>query len=356
MKTRDDYIRNLARGDLSVGMSRRTLLKAMMAMSIAPSVMAASGPVPIAVQKLHHFGLRVSDVARSVAFYQDVFGAPIHARQGDTVCLRIGAGPAFFSLSPTGVGEVPGISHIGISVADFDSDRLTAQLDANGIMSRDIPAVGEAPLESALRAWVGGLNAGRPGGSDDLYFADREGLIYQLCSSSYCGGSDCESPESATSSGLVQLVDINHFTNYMSHSARANQFYLDLFGLEYQAYQGPNSPIVGVGDGKQFLMYVGGSQDGAPVQPGRTDHVSLSVTDFDVDAILAKLTGYGLRARENPSTTPPLSHWVSMRMPNRGGAEGGTPELYFSDPDGLHIQLQHVDYCGGGGYLGDVCT
>ncbi|MGB4246080.1 MAG: hypothetical protein WBJ75_00070, partial [Pseudohongiellaceae bacterium] len=86
------------------------------------------------------------------------------------------------------------------------------------------------------------------------------------------------------------------------------------------------------------------------------DHVSLSVTDFDVDAILAKLTGYGLRARENPSTTPPLSHWVSMRMPNRGGAEGGTPELYFSDPDGLHIQLQHVDYCGGGGYLGDVCT
>lgn len=356
MKTRDDYIRNLACNGLSVNISRRSLLKTMMVMSIAPSVMAASAPTPISVLKLHHFGLRVSDVARSVAFYQDIFGAPIHSRQGDTVCLRIGAGPAFFSLSPTRDQEVPGISHIGISVADFDPERLTAQLDTNGIVRRDIPAVGEAALESALRSWVGGLDAGLTGSADDLFFADTEGLIYQLCSSSYCGSSVCETAQPASSPGLVQLVDINHFTNYMSNSPRANQFYLDLFGLEYQAYQGPNSPIVGVGDGKQFLMYVGGAQDGTPTQPGRTDHVSMSVTDFDVDAILAKLTGYGLRARENSSATPPLSHWVSMRMPNRGGAEGGTPELYFSDPDGLHIQLQHVDYCGGGGYLGDVCS
>ena len=44
-----------------------------------------------------------------------------------------------------------------------------------------------------------------------------------------------------------------------------------------------------------------------------------------------------------------------MRMPNRGGAPEGTPELYFSDPDGLSIQLQDVAYCGGGGYLGGVC-
>jgi len=48
-------------------------------------------------------------------------------------------------------------------------------------------------------------------------------------------------------------------------------------------------------------------------------------------------------------------HWISMRMPNRGGAEGGTPELYFSDPDGIRIQLQDAGYCGGTGYLGDDC-
>ena len=38
-----------------------------------------------------------------------------------------------------------------------------------------------------------------------------------------------------------------------------------------------------------------------------------------------------------------------------GQAPEGTPELYFSDPDGLSIQLQDPSYCGGGGYLGEVC-
>jgi hypothetical protein len=44
-----------------------------------------------------------------------------------------------------------------------------------------------------------------------------------------------------------------------------------------------------------------------------------------------------------------------MRMPNRGGAPEGTAELYFTDPDGILIQLQDVSYCGGGGHLGEVC-
>jgi hypothetical protein len=44
-----------------------------------------------------------------------------------------------------------------------------------------------------------------------------------------------------------------------------------------------------------------------------------------------------------------------MRMPARGGAQEGTPELYFTDPDGLLLQLQDVKYCGGAGLLGEVC-
>jgi hypothetical protein len=40
-------------------------------------------------------------------------------------------------------------------------------------------------------------------------------------------------------------------------------------------------------------------------------------------------------------------------MPNRGGAPNGTLELYFSDPDGILLQIQDVRYSGGSGYLGD---
>jgi hypothetical protein len=42
-------------------------------------------------------------------------------------------------------------------------------------------------------------------------------------------------------------------------------------------------------------------------------------------------------------------------MESRGGAPGGTPELYFTDPDGILIQLQDARYCGGNGYLGEEC-
>jgi hypothetical protein len=77
------------------------------------------------------------------------------------------------------------------------------------------------------------------------------------------------------------------------------------------------------------------------------------VADFDVERVQGVLEDHGVTPRDD--APGPLKHWISLRMPNRGGAPEGTPELYFSDPDGLSIQLQDPSYCGGGGYLGEVC-
>ena len=79
-----------------------------------------------------------------------------------------------------------------------------------------------------------------------------------------------------------------------------------------------------------------------------------SVDDFDVERVQGALEDRGITPRASGGAGP-LRHWISLRMPNRGGAPEGTPELYFSDPDGLSIQLQDATYCGGGGYLGGVC-
>ena len=343
--------------------TKRSLLKALPAFALAPTVFAQGSNSPIQVRKLHSFGLRVSDVDRSLKFYQDIFGCSIQSRQGDTVCLQIGDGPRFFSLSPMRSGEQPGFSHVGLSVEDFDLNAVSDQLAAFGIEPTNRAGPRQASLDVALRSWVstrGEDRGGASSGTQELFFADIEGLIYQLSPEDHCGGSGatgslCQAVEPAPDSGLFRTIDLNHFTNFLANNGRANQFYTRIFGKSYQAYQGPTSPIVGVGDGKQFLMYVGGSQEGAPTNPGRVDHVSLSITDFDVADILAKLTGYGLSARADGETDP-LQHWVSMRMPNRGGIEGGTPEVYFSDPDGIRIQVKDDSYCGGGGYLGDDCS
>lgn len=345
----------------TVSRSRRRLLQALPLLALPTSLIAQNAP-PVALRKLHAFDIRVRDVNRSLAFYQDLFATPIQARQGESVCLRIGDGPHFFSLSPAGAAQ-PGFSHIGLSVAAFDVDRVQSQLAVFGIEPGPIPRAGDAPLARAGRSWVvtrGPEQGGAQGGTRELYFADIEGISYHLTATDYCGGSGplgtvCDVPEAAPGPGMFELVDLSHFTNFMANSARANDFHTRSFGKAFQAYQGPGSPVIGVGDGIQFLMYVGGAQPGPPQNPGRIDHVCFSVTDFDVERILARLTDYGLRARPDGGDTEALMHWISMRMPNRGGAEGGTPELYFTDPDGIRIQLQDPGYCGGGGYLGDAC-
>lgn len=347
----------------SARLSRRTLLKAIPALSLSPALFAQSGSA-IAVRKLHSYGMRVSNVERSVQFYQDLFGASIQSRQGDTVCLRIGEGPRFFSLSPLLPGQAPGFSHIGLSVENFDLESVRDQLDAFGVSRRAQPGPNQASLDVAMQSWTrtrGQGEGGSASGTQELFFADIEGLIYQLNGTDHCGGTGefgdvCERVEEASKDGMFHTIDLSHFTNFLANKDRANEFYTRAFGLGFQAYQGPASPIVGVGDGIQFLMYVGGDQAGAPTQSGRVDHVCLSVEDFDVEDIIAKLEDYGFTAREDASNTPPLVHWISMRMPNRGGIEGGTPEVYFSDPDGIRIQLQDAVYCGGGGYLGDDCS
>ncbi len=328
--------------------SRRRLLQALPLLPLAGSAIAQS-PTPVAVRKLHCFDIRVSDVARSVRFYQDLFAAPIQARQGETVMLRIGEGPQYFSISPLAPGEQAGFHHIGLSVENFDQQRVQQELSAFGVLPAD-SAAGSTQLEMAMRSWV---DNGR------LFFADAEGVRYQLLAETDCGsgasGDACAVLEPAPNTGLFELVDLSHFTTFLANRERANDFYTSAFNKRYQAFQGLGSPVIGVGDGIQFLMYVGGNQPGLPANPGRIDHVSFTMRDFSVDGILATLTDYGLRAREDASDTQAMMHWVSMRMPNRGGAEGGTPEVYFSDPDGIRIQLQDPGYCGGGGYLGDYC-
>jgi hypothetical protein len=83
----------------------------------------------------------------------------------------------------------------------------------------------------------------------------------------------------------------------------------------------------------------------------------MSMVRFNPDTVIKALERYGIKPRASAQGPPgPLVHYISMRMENRGGAKEGTPELYFTDSDGLLIQLQDVKYCGGAGVLGDVCA
>lgn len=350
-----------------LSLSRRNLLIAfslLAAVALTPfatrSDAQQSTAEPITVLGYHNFGLRVSDVERSVAFYQGLFGSPVVSRVGATVALQVGDGPQYFTLAPTREGEQPHISHFGLGVDETDRYSLQDRLAAHGI-ERTVDSMGTQvnPLSRAMHSWLERL----PGESDtmladnhSLFVADRDGIVFQLSDINSCGTGeeDCVS-EPAPAPGLIQLREINHMTSYVANFELSNDFYRKLFGIENQAFQG-TFPVLGVGDGNQFLMFVGGTQPGTPTQAGRIDHASLNIENFTEESVLGRLNEYGLNPRAEGQAAAPLQHWVSRRMPERGGAPGGTPEVYFSDPDGIHIQLQHHTYCGGGNEFGGDCS
>lgn len=315
---------------------------------LTPAALAQAAGIRLL--KLNCFEIRVADVEASLDFYQALFGMPVQARADDRISLRVGDGPQFMALRQLRQGEAPAITQIGYSVEDFDVGRTQNALADVGFERIEAPSVTASGIEHRMTTWTR-----QRGATEELYFSDDRGLIVQLSDASYCGGAGslgdvCSEPETVPD-GLIELIDLNHFTVFLNDGAEANRFYQQTFGLSVQAYQGPGSPVTGIGDGKQFVMYAGGRSD-RPT-PANIHHGSLNIRGFDVERVRATLTRFGLAASERQ--TGPLVHYVSLRMPARGGAEGGTPELYFTDPDGILLQLQDISYCGGGGYLGNEC-
>ena len=347
---------------LMTAISRRHLLFSLPGMAfaprLAPRLFAQAGPPPIRVRAINHIGLAVSDPKRSVDFYQGLFGMPVRGRQGPTTLLQLGPGPQFIAIAPVANGAAPSITHYCLGVESFAVDRVMATLAASGVAKAD--AVGPMKAHVAMRGPdAGGSKEGTP----ELNFGDPDGIICQVQDASYCGGAGalgnvCAASEPSPKKGLMALRDLNHLTIFSTDSQRSNKFFQDLFGFSIRSYQGPTAPTLAVGPTAEFLMFTGGgsARGGAPPRPASINHACMNMDAFHPDQVVKALESYGLKPRESAQgPVGPLRHYVSMRMENRGGAPEGTAELYFTDPDGLLMQLQDVKYCGGSGYLGDVC-
>lgn len=330
------------------GITRRTFLVSLAALTVVPrwSVRAASNAIPVTA--INHCSLEVPDPARSVAWYQELFGLPIVARhKNGTVVLRVGDGPQSLMISGGGDGRAR-IKHLCLAVDQFDADRAVEVLKQNGFAEADTP--GRMQVTRRIR--------GRGGGTPEVFFGDAEGLVVQLQDSTYCGGTgklgnECDKIlQVAPGKGLLKITDLNHVTCFITNMKAAVDLYQRLFGFQIDTYQGP-TPILRVGLENQQLILVGGHD-----WPGgnQIDHVCFEVEDFDVKRISKVLEDYGVKSQGEAMRPDGRSHsYFTMRKPDRGGAPDGTAEFYFADPDGIIIQLQDARYCGGAGYLGDKC-
>lgn len=361
---------------MSLRIDRRSFLASLPVCLAAERLLAQAALPQIRVNGLSQLTLTVSDPQRSIAFYQGLFGMPIQARQGTTTLLRIGEGPRFMAIVPAASGERPAISRFGMGVEQFDVDAVVKILARHGVMPAEPGAPGPSGGPMKVRVTT-------RGNTREMFVGDPSGIVFQLHDVSYCGGDGplgnvCQ--PAAPGKGLIALKDMSHFT-INATDPRTTGFYEQVFGFPVQAMQA-TTPAYGVGPGVHFLMFIGGgargrgaaggragapavpnapgrggpARGGAPAGP-RIDHACMSLENFTLESLLETLGSYGIKPSGNTGRSGgPLTSWVSVRPESRGGAPvTGTPELYFSDPDGLSIQLQDTKYCGGGGYLGDIC-
>ena len=161
------------------GMTRRELVLALSALVMARPAGGAAvqqGPAPIQVSTMNHVTLSVSDVQRSVEFYQRVLGLPLVTTQGTerdwdapaVPVLGIGTGPQFIALSR---GDRPHINHYCLGMEGFDAAEIVARLAEHGIEARvRMRADSDPPAE-------------------ELIFNDPDGIPVQIQDVSYCGGS-----------------------------------------------------------------------------------------------------------------------------------------------------------------------
>jgi catechol 2,3-dioxygenase-like lactoylglutathione lyase family enzyme len=341
-------------------LNRRSFLASLPALAFSPRLVAQSARPNLSIVGINHVTIRVPDLKRSVEFYQTLFGMPVAARQGTTtISLQIGKGPQSLAISQAAPGAGATIDHYCVGTINFDVDQTLSVLEKWGFTK----AGERSPMKMLVRM-RGPEAGGAPGGTPEIYLVDADGLVVQLQDRTYCGGAGplgnaCSSPEPAPTKGLIPLAGWSHLTMFVPDAKKSTDFYLGLFGTGVRSFQGPTAPTLAVGGNStvQFLMYTGGGAPGAAPRPASINHFCMNLEGFNVEDIQKKLESVGIKPRDTqvPGPAGPMQHYVSMRMPNRGGAPEGTPELYFTDPDGLLVQLQDVKYCGGSGLLGETC-
>lgn len=113
-------------------LTRRELIQGLTMLTAASAT--ASGAqgqdVGIKVAKIDHVSIQVSDLPRSIAFYQKMFGLPVVSEDKPNEIVRLGMGKTLVSLhhkSPTGL-----VDHFAIAVENFNEDLMTRELRARG--------------------------------------------------------------------------------------------------------------------------------------------------------------------------------------------------------------------------------
>jgi glyoxylase I family protein len=101
---------------------------------------AAAGHAALRVKGLDHVVLRVADMDRAIAFYEQVLGLHVERRLEAIGLVQLRAGAAMIDLVPRTEDEDDGrnMDHFAVRIEEMDVAAITAHLKKHGIDAGEV--------------------------------------------------------------------------------------------------------------------------------------------------------------------------------------------------------------------------
>jgi catechol-2,3-dioxygenase len=126
-----ELVKRFDRGTLS----RRQLIQGLTMLAAAGGVSSAHAQeTPFRATRIDHVSVQVTDLARSIEFYQKIFGLSILNEDKSNAIVRMGGTRTIVSLHqkpPTGI-----VDHYAIAIEGFDRESATKTLARQGLSAQ----------------------------------------------------------------------------------------------------------------------------------------------------------------------------------------------------------------------------
>lgn len=125
-------ISNLVKQFERGGLSRRELIQGLVALTATGvTASAAAQQVPFKSSRIDHISIQVTDLPRSIAFYQKIFGLSILNEDKANEIVRMGTTRTIVSLHHKAPYKV--MDHYAIAIDDFNQESVTQTLKQQGL-------------------------------------------------------------------------------------------------------------------------------------------------------------------------------------------------------------------------------
>ena len=126
-------ISNLVKRFETGALTRRELIQGLAMLTGAAGTASAAGSQESGLKaaKIDHISIQVSNLPRSIAFYQNLFGLSVVSEDKPNEIVRLGTTKTLVSLhhkSPTGL-----VDHFAIGIERFNKDSVTRDLKQRGL-------------------------------------------------------------------------------------------------------------------------------------------------------------------------------------------------------------------------------